>query len=102
MDPANLNAVADFISRRLDSFGYQVAAQSYRVGELPARNIIAERRGREDPDRVIVVGAHYDTVVWSPGADDNGSGVAVLLEVRLAESWRGGGMESSSFSEQMP
>ena len=80
-DPINLNAAADFISQRLDSFGYQVTAQPYQVGELTFRNIIAERRGTEQPDRVIVIGAHYDTVVGSPGADDNASGAAVLLEL---------------------
>jgi Zn-dependent M28 family amino/carboxypeptidase len=80
-DPANLNAAADFISHRLVSFGYDLTEQPYQVEKLAVRNIIAERRGTEQPDRVIVVGAHYDTVVGSPGADDNASGVAVLLEV---------------------
>jgi Zn-dependent M28 family amino/carboxypeptidase len=46
------------------------------------RNIIAEREGRDR--RVVVIGAHYDTATGTPGADDNASGVAVLLElVRL-------------------
>lgn len=81
MDQANLNAAAEFISHRLASFGYEVAAQPYRVEELAVRNILAERRGTERPDQVIVIGAHYDTVVGSPGADDNASGVAVLLEL---------------------
>jgi Zn-dependent M28 family amino/carboxypeptidase len=80
-DPANLNAAADFISRRLASFGYDLNTQPYPVEELTVRNIIAERRGTDQPDRVIVIGAHYDTVVGSPGADDNASGVAVLLEL---------------------
>lgn len=85
-DPANLNAAADFISRRLASFGYDLIAQPYQVGELTVRNIIAERRGTDQPDRVIVIGAHYDTVVGSPGADDNASGVAVLLELARLHS----------------
>jgi hypothetical protein len=80
-DPANLNAAADFISRRLTAFGYDLSEQPYQAGELAVRNLIAERRGTDQPDRVIVVGAHYDTVVGSPGADDNASGVAVLLEL---------------------
>lgn len=80
-DPANLNAAADFISQRLATLGYHVTEQPYQAGELPVRNIIAERRGTEEPDRVIVIGAHYDTVVGSPGADDNASGVALLLEL---------------------
>lgn len=80
-DPANLETAARFISRRLVSLGYHVTEQPYQAGELTVRNIIAERRGTEEPDRVIVVGAHYDTVAGSPGADDNASGVAVLLEL---------------------
>lgn len=80
-DPVNLNAAADFVSQRLESFGYPVASQPYQVEELMVRNIVAERRGTEQPDRVIVIGAHYDTVINSPGADDNASGVAVLLEL---------------------
>ena len=80
-DPANLDAAADLISRRLASFGYDLTSQPYEVGELAVHNIIAERRGTDQPDRVIVIGAHYDTVVGSPGADDNASGVAVLLEL---------------------
>ena len=80
-DPANLDAAADFVGNRLAALGYHVTEQSYQAGELPVRNVIAERRGIEEPDRVIVVGAHYDTVVGSPGADDNASGVAVLLEL---------------------
>lgn len=80
-DPANLNAAGDVISRRLASFGYDLTEQPYQVEELAVRNIIAERRGADQPDRVIVIGAHYDTVVGSPGADDNASGVAVLLEL---------------------
>jgi len=80
-DPTNLEAAADLISERLASFGYDVTAQPYQVEELAVRNLIAERRGTDQPDHVIVVGAHYDTVIGSPGADDNASGVAVLLEL---------------------
>ena len=80
-DPANLGNAADFISRRLVSFGYDLTEQPYQIEDLAVRNIIAERRGTDQPDRVIVVGAHYDTVIGSPGADDNASGVAVLLEL---------------------
>ena len=80
-DPVNLNAAAEFISQRLALFGYEVTAQPYQVRDLAVRNILAERRGTEQPDRVIVIGAHYDSVVGSPGADDNASGVAVLLEL---------------------
>ena len=44
-------------------------------------NIIAEIRGTTNPDEIIVLGAHYDTEVNTPGADDNASGVAAMLEL---------------------
>ncbi len=80
-DPAALAAASELISRHLSASGYETSAQAYPAGELDVRNVIAERRGLEQPERVIVVGAHYDTVAGSPGADDNASGVAVLLEL---------------------
>jgi Zn-dependent M28 family amino/carboxypeptidase len=42
-------------------------------------NIEAEVRGRERPDDIIIIGAHYDSVQGSPGANDNASGVAATL-----------------------
>jgi len=47
---------------------------------LEGVNIVATKTG-EDAERVIVIGAHYDTVNNSPGADDNGTGIAALLEL---------------------
>jgi hypothetical protein len=44
-------------------------------------NLIVEKHGSEAGLPVLEVGAHYDSVWWGPGADDNGSGVAALLEV---------------------
>jgi len=44
-------------------------------------NLVAERRGAERPHEVLILGAHIDTVPRSPGADDNASGVAALLEI---------------------
>jgi Zn-dependent M28 family amino/carboxypeptidase len=80
-DTANLNAAADYITASLKASGYEVSYQSYEVKGHSYRNIIAERRGSEQPDRVLIVGAHYDTIDGTPGADDNASGVAVLLEL---------------------
>jgi len=45
------------------------------------KNIVAEKKGITSPNRVFILGAHYDTVPDSPGADDNASAIAVLLEV---------------------
>jgi Zn-dependent M28 family amino/carboxypeptidase len=43
-------------------------------------NLIVERRGNSRPDEIVILGAHYDTVETTPGADDNASAVAVLIE----------------------
>jgi Zn-dependent M28 family amino/carboxypeptidase len=80
-DEANLSAAADFITRSFEAAGYTVAFQPYEVNGRTYRNIIVERRGTQEPDRILIVGAHYDTVEGTPGADDNASGVAVLLEL---------------------
>lgn len=55
-----------------------VNEKKYLNGE-PYRNVVATIKGRTD--EVIVVGAHYDTAIGTPGADDNASGIAVLLEL---------------------
>lgn len=80
-EPASLAAAADVITQSFQAGGYTVTFQPYEVKGQTYRNIIAERRGTEEPDRVLIVGAHYDTVEGTPGADDNASGIAVLLEL---------------------
>lgn len=70
-------AAADAIAAAFEALGYDVTLQSF---DLPdggtSQNVIASRSG-EGP--AIVVGAHYDSVDAGTGADDNASGVAVLL-----------------------
>ena len=53
----------------------------YPTGNGPSRNVIAELNNEIDGDQVLVIGAHYDTTPWSPGANDNGSGMAAALIV---------------------
>ncbi|MFQ5643280.1 MAG: M20/M25/M40 family metallo-hydrolase [Thiogranum sp.] len=76
---------ADYIRAQLSSFGYQPFAEGPdRVQNRDTAgfaNIIAERAGSTASGSVLEVGAHYDTVAQSPGADDNASGVAAVLEV---------------------
>ena len=52
----------------------------WRPGTYPTSNVIAETRDG-DPDSVIVVGAHLDSVGVGPGINDNGSGSATILEI---------------------
>jgi Zn-dependent M28 family amino/carboxypeptidase len=77
--PENLARAAAFLSEALRARGAAVSEQTYRVGDRTYRNVLAEF-GPETPER-IVIGAHYDTAGEQPGADDNASGVAALLEI---------------------
>jgi Zn-dependent M28 family amino/carboxypeptidase len=78
-NPEHLDAAADYIERELQAAGYTARSQPFRAAGNACRNIEAELRGTALPDEIVVVGAHYDTVPGSPGADDNASGVAALL-----------------------
>ena len=78
-----LEKVARYIEATLASFGYAVGRQEFLVNGKLVRNIdvAIEPAGRSaDPD-VIVVGAHYDSVSGSPGANDNASGAAAVIEL---------------------
>ena len=75
---------AVFIERSLQEVGYETRRQEFTVDEHTVWNIDAERTGRCHPEETVVVGAHYDTVPGSPGANDNGS--AVVANLALARS----------------
>ena len=77
----NLQAAAQYIEESFKSINYKAEEQEYVVESLKARNVSTEIRGSSLPQEIVVVGAHYDSVYGSPGADDNSSGVAALLEV---------------------
>jgi peptidase M28-like protein len=77
--PDNLDQVAAYIKNEFSQTGAFVSEQVYRVEGQYYRNIIAHL-GPETEERIIV-GAHYDTCGPLPGADDNASGVAGLLEL---------------------
>jgi len=81
VDLAALERAADYIATALQTLGYDLTAHRFTEGDHEFRNLIASCSGTQYPaDRVIIL-AHYDTVAISPGADDNASGVAVLLEL---------------------
>jgi len=81
--PDTLSATATHIEQRLRDLGYEVRREEYALPgrELRPANIVAQRTGRERPNEIVILGAHYDTVAGTPGADDNASGVAVLLAI---------------------
>ena len=70
----------DYIFRTFESFGYQPEYQWFNSGQIRTANILATLRGTENPDLVYVLSSHYDSNQRGPGADDNSSATAVLLE----------------------
>jgi len=75
---------ADYIRATLAGAGYEVRLQPYEVAGKICENVEAEVRGGKRPDDIIVIGAHYDSVQGSPGANDNASGVAATLALARA------------------
>src|SRR6266478_3765935 len=79
---ANVQRAAAYIERTLAGFGYQVVSQEFAADNRSYRNIEATLPGVPGHShRVVVLGAHYDTAEGAPGADDNASGVAGVLEL---------------------
>jgi hypothetical protein len=76
-----LQKTAQYIEDAWKSQGYQVESQEYFVQMRKVRNLVVEIPGGARAKEIVVVGAHYDTVSDCPGADDNTSGVAALLEL---------------------
>lgn len=70
---------AEYIRSILTGVGYDVKRQTYEAEGKVCENIEAEVRGTDRPEEILVIGAHYDSVKGSPGANDNGSGVAAML-----------------------
>jgi hypothetical protein len=76
-----LQAAADYIEQQWRAQGYTVERQTYRAAGLDCANLEVTRSGTRLPGEIVLVGAHYDSVDGSPGANDNGSGVAAMLEL---------------------
>jgi len=87
-----LDQAADWAAEKLQTFGWSVTRDDFQPGNgwfqrRITPQVVAELPGTEHPERVVVVGAHLDSINqgWgsdeAPGADDNGSGSSVLLEL---------------------
>ncbi|NIM60931.1 MAG: M28 family peptidase, partial [Acidobacteria bacterium] len=103
-DPEQLMRAAAWLGSELTEAGLQVSYQDYEASEGLYRNVIGFRPGATADAPVVVIGAHYDAFGGFPGADDNASGVAVLLE--LARTLPGGtprfGQYFVAFSTEEP
>ena len=78
--PIALRAAEAYVAGALAGSGLEVALHPFTHAGRQHHNVVGRLRG-SDPDRPrVLVGAHFDTVPGSPGADDNASGVAAMLE----------------------
>lgn len=78
--PGNLEA-AEYLFKTLESWGYEPEYQWFEPEPgVRTANVIARLPGTTNPELVYVISSHFDSVLDSPGADDNTSGTAVLLE----------------------
>lgn len=76
---SSLDNAADYIKNQFEKYTHRVRFQVYMDGEYAFKNVLASfgpKKGKR-----IIVGAHYDVCGMQPGADDNGSGVAALIEL---------------------
>jgi len=99
-----LERTIDYITSELGAYGYSVREQPYDYRGKTYRNIYVEKPGVKNPDKIYVIGAHYDTVTGTPGADDNASAVAGLLELArlLADKPLAGTLHFVAFTLEEP
>jgi Zn-dependent M28 family amino/carboxypeptidase len=76
-----LQHAAEYIEAELSASGLASRRHTYEVSRVPVSNLDATLTGTTKADEVVVVGAHYDTITGCPGANDNGSGIAAVLEI---------------------
>ncbi|MFC5461714.1 M28 family peptidase [Massilia niabensis] len=82
--PEQLERAAVYIETALARAGYSPSRQEYTAGGQRVRNIevaVSNAAPGKRPDRIFIVGAHYDSAPGAPGANDNGSGTAAVLEL---------------------
>jgi hypothetical protein len=84
----SLRAAATYIETALGSMGYATARQEFDIMERRVANLEAVRHGAGHAGEIVVVGAHYDSVMGCPGANDNATGVAAMLELARAAARR--------------
>jgi Zn-dependent M28 family amino/carboxypeptidase len=79
--PAALAVVAEYIEQTWSDQGYDVTKQSYETHNQQCTNLEVTCVGERNPGQILLIGAHYDSARGAPGANDNASGVAALLEM---------------------
>lgn len=81
IEKEGLAAARAYIAEQFEASGYPVKHQEYQIAGDRFANLEVTRPGTTRADEIVIVGAHYDAVIGAPGANDNGSGVAAVLEL---------------------
>jgi len=79
--PPALRRAAAYIENEWGALGYAVDRLEYQVSGIHCANLVTTLKGSARQSEILLLGAHYDSVFGSPGANDNASGVAALLEI---------------------
>jgi len=74
-------AVRGYIIRQLENAGFSVRVAAHEEAGVPCLNVLTDPLPADERLPLVIVAAHYDSIVDSPGADDNASAVAALLEI---------------------
>ena len=78
--PENLDKTVEYITSFYKDIGVSVRSEPYDYHDIKVANVIAEISSGANPSRTYLLGAHYDSVSGTVGADDNASAIAVQLE----------------------
>jgi Zn-dependent M28 family amino/carboxypeptidase len=81
LDLESLERVASYVEERLGAAGVETRRQEFRYRGETYFNVLGEVEGTGSSNEALLIGAHYDTVLGSPGADDNASAVAGMIEL---------------------
>jgi hypothetical protein len=79
--PEALEQAKSYVWDDLASFGHDMSVHQFDDDGSQFENVIGMQKGTQQPEKKIIVLAHFDTVSTSPGANDNASGIAVMLEL---------------------
>ena len=79
--PQGLEESVEFLEDELQQVGYDPKRQTFEVQGVDCHNVEVEIEGSEHPDEIVIFGAHYDSFLDTPAANDNASGVAANLHL---------------------
>lgn len=80
-NPRMIKATVDYLRQQWQQINYVVSDESFETHKSTAVNLVTQREGNRRTSDIVLLGAHYDTAAKTPGADDNASAVAVMIEV---------------------